>query len=677
MGKLIRYDYTFRGGLAWRQDGNGNVAKYQYDPLNRLVSVTDSNDVPLVEMDYDVLGNVTHVASTNSVFDYTYDALNRATQAVCLLTNIPGFATVKYKIAYQFDPVGNVTNRVITGLQGLADTITTRYQYDVMNRLTNVVQLTNGTTSASAWYRYDTAGRLWQKGYGNNDVVTHGYDAESRLLSLGITNNTTPVWWSRYQWDTGGNILAITNNNTNVTLYAYDRARQLTNEVVLTNGLAGGETNAWVYDEAGNWLNAPSGNQWLYNADNEMVARAPTGTPTVPSPTSFTLTGEVEPGPQSNKWFNTWAECRGVQGQVSTTDGTFTLPGISIDQWGYNYLDVTVRDVSGNTAQQRRTVVKGVTNALETFHYDGNGNLTNWVNGATNWVYEWDWADRLTKATSNGITVLENWYDVTSRRIAKKELVAGQTKYALYVWEGWASAAVLNQSAQIFETYSRGAGLAGDIGTLVAVTHHAGSTANGTFYIHANHRGDIVFARSTTATLGGHAYGAFGTLKIQAGMDDVCRFMFSSKERDASTGFSYYGFRFYTPEWQRWPNADPIQEKGGYNLYAFVRNNPLNRLDSFGLYCGPGSGIGDILVPDSIPGVFDFGECCYQHDRCYESLGADRLDCDNQWRDCMLDTCHSNCCETFADLYYTMVRAFGQGAFDRAQRYPFTPYPPN
>lgn len=47
-----------------------------------------------------------------------------------------------------------------------------------MNRLTNVVQLTNGTSSASAWYRYDTAGRLWQKGYGNGDVVTHGYDAE-------------------------------------------------------------------------------------------------------------------------------------------------------------------------------------------------------------------------------------------------------------------------------------------------------------------------------------------------------------------------------------------------------------------------------------------------------------------------------------------------------------------
>ncbi len=25
-------------------------------------------------------------------------------------------------------------------------------------------------------------------------------------------------------------------------------------------------------------------------------------------------------------------------------------------------------------------------------------------------VYEWDWANRLAKVSSNGITVLENWY---------------------------------------------------------------------------------------------------------------------------------------------------------------------------------------------------------------------------------------------------------------------------
>jgi hypothetical protein len=45
------------------------------------------------------------------------DAFSRVTRAVCLLTNLPGFATVQYGIDYAFDPVGNVTNRLIAGLQ--------------------------------------------------------------------------------------------------------------------------------------------------------------------------------------------------------------------------------------------------------------------------------------------------------------------------------------------------------------------------------------------------------------------------------------------------------------------------------------------------------------------------------------------------------------------------------
>jgi len=33
----------------------------------------------------------------------------------------------------------------------------------------------------------------------------------------------------------------------------------------------------------------------------------------------------------------------------------------------------------------------------------------------------------------------------------------------------------------------------------------------------------------------------------------------------------------------KWLNRDPIKELGGYNLYDFVGNNPINRRDSLGL----------------------------------------------------------------------------------------------
>ena len=50
-----------------------------------------------------------------------------------------------------------------------------------------------------------------------------------------------------------------------------------------------------------------------------------------------------------------------------------------------------------------------------------------------------------------------------------------------------------------------------------------------------------------------------------------------------ASGVEYYGYRYYDPETGRWLSRDPIEEQGGLNLYAFVRNNGVNRIDYLGL----------------------------------------------------------------------------------------------
>ncbi|MGJ8635156.1 MAG: RHS repeat-associated core domain-containing protein, partial [Luteolibacter sp.] len=50
-----------------------------------------------------------------------------------------------------------------------------------------------------------------------------------------------------------------------------------------------------------------------------------------------------------------------------------------------------------------------------------------------------------------------------------------------------------------------------------------------------------------------------------------------------ATGLYYYGYRYYDPETGRWPSRDPIEEKGGINLYGFVGNNGISMIDLFGL----------------------------------------------------------------------------------------------
>ena len=189
--------------------------------------------------------------------------------------------------------------------------------------------------------------------------------------------------------------------------------------------------------------------------------------------------------------------------------------------------------------------------------------------------------------------VLENFYNTSAQRAAKKEIINGQTNYTLYISDGLEIIGVANQNGQILETFTRGIGMTGDVGTLIAVTHHSGSPITpGTYYTHCNHRGDIVLTRNGATTVGAYTYSAFGNLNSAVG-PDVCRFKFSSKECDTTTGLSYYGYRFYMSQWQRWANQDFIKEitdlstiedfEEVANLFQFNKNCPISMADSFGL----------------------------------------------------------------------------------------------
>jgi hypothetical protein len=46
---------------------------------------------------------------------------------------------------------------------------------------------------------------------------------------------------------------------------------------------------------------------------------------------------------------------------------------------------------------------------------------------------------------------------------------------------------------------------------------------------------------------------------------------------------TYYGYRWYDPVTGRWPSRDPIEEEGGINLYGFVGNKSINKIDVLGL----------------------------------------------------------------------------------------------
>jgi RHS repeat-associated protein len=129
---------------------------------------------------------------------------------------------------------------------------------------------------------------------------------------------------------------------------------------------------------------------------------------------------------------------------------------------------------------------------------------------------------------------------------------------------------------------------AGGIGGLLARSHgYSGGTFSTHSFYHADGNGNVTYlVNSAQAMAAYYRYDPYGNV-LPSGMGGTLAsantYRFSSKEQMPNSGLYYYGYRFYDPNLQRWVNRDPIEEEGGFNLYAMVFNDPSNAQDAFGL----------------------------------------------------------------------------------------------
>jgi RHS repeat-associated protein len=81
-------------------------------------------------------------------------------------------------------------------------------------------------------------------------------------------------------------------------------------------------------------------------------------------------------------------------------------------------------------------------------------------------------------------------------------------------------------------------------------------------------------------------YYPYGGTAIIAGKDKTQaqqkRYRYTSKERDDSSGLSYYGARYLAPWLARWVSPDSQGFADGLNLFVYVGNNPLQYIDLTG-----------------------------------------------------------------------------------------------
>jgi RHS repeat-associated protein len=65
-------------------------------------------------------------------------------------------------------------------------------------------------------------------------------------------------------------------------------------------------------------------------------------------------------------------------------------------------------------------------------------------------------------------------------------------------------------------------------------------------------------------------------------MAKVNPFRFSTKYQDDELDLLYYGYRYYSASTGRWISRDPIEEKGGPNLFGIAGNSVVNGFDLLG-----------------------------------------------------------------------------------------------
>jgi RHS repeat-associated protein len=652
------WSYDFYGRVTNKVDAASNLLLvYQYDQLNRLTnrwSIAKGNTA----FAYDAIGNLTSVAylsgNTSNVV-YNYDALNRLTNMADGLGSTVFTWTDGSQLASEDGPWSDDTlsyaynsarQRMSLGLlQPNAGPWTQSYEYDAVMRLANVLSPAGNFAYS---YRHDEGGsdQIERLTMDNNNYIDNynGYDGMARLIQT--TLRTAIGSQLQFQYAYAANfqrtqeVFSVdSSGNNSFKNYAYDNIGQLKaaqgfdhvydsslGQYVDTARLH--EQFGYAYDGAWN-LSQRTNNalvqSFTVNNLNELAGATRSGTLTVAG-TATELRGSVSGSPAGVT--NVTVSGTGLASGSANIyhDGDWARAGATPAN-GTNTYTATGQDTYGRTSQNSVAVNLP---SSSTFAYDLNGNLL--TNNTR--FFDYDDENQLIRVTEPTAWKTEFTYDGLMRMRKRKEFTWSgstwvQTNEIRYLCDGRSVIQERDANNLPLVTYTRGNDLngtlqgGGGIGGLLARTDNRQLTAGSstaTVYYFSDANGNIMALAYTNGLIAArYSYDPFGNVITMNGpLAAANKYRFSSKELIEGAELYYYGYRFYSPNLQRWLNRDPLGDTGGLvnqvvditrnqentstdestselfdawvginkNLYGGIGNNPVNVLDYFGLKPG-------------------------------------------------------------------------------------------
>jgi RHS repeat-associated protein len=216
----VSYTYDKNGNRTTMTDPQGFETVYDYDALNRLITLTSHQGV--FTFGYDDASRRNSLTYPNGVTaSYNYDDGNQLT-ALHLLDSAMSLLS---KYDYTYDDVGNRDTR--TTLDGL-----TSYTYDSLDQLTDAIgpDPANPALTATESYDYDAAGNRTSSHLATGQV----YDNANRLLedsqfaytydlngNLSTKQDKVTSSLTTYDWDVEDRLVAV-HTPTQTVLFRYD-----------------------------------------------------------------------------------------------------------------------------------------------------------------------------------------------------------------------------------------------------------------------------------------------------------------------------------------------------------------------------------------------------------------------------------------------------------------------
>lgn len=557
--ELIRYTNNAAGDLLSLADGKNQTTRWHYDQYGRVTNKLDQAGTEILRYQYDADDRLTNrwsAAKGNTAYSYDsvgnltfinypsssdvalqYDKLNRLTNMVDSIGTTKYTYTAGNQLLTEDGPLATdaVTNtylnrlRTALSLQQPTGVWTNGFAYDSARRLTNVVSPAGAFAyqfAASGVTRHPSRISL-----PNTSYITNAFDGNARLIATYLKKSDNTVFDSySYVYNPANQRTNLTRADASTMAYTYDKIGQLK----FGRASVSSEGRAYAYDAA-----------WNLTIRTNNSAQ-----------TTFTLDNRNQ---LSSDSFNTH--------YFYDTNGN-----LSWSQYGTDPLTWTTTEI------------------LARYEYDDENRLIGW----TNFDYN---------TSSSPQQRTEFYYDGLGRL---RKRIEYQAQYdgtsfngwawsgeAHYVYDGWRVIQERDVNNTPTVSYTRGTDLsgtlegAGGIGGLLARSsgYSSGNWTTHNFYF-ADGNGNITYMlNNSQAMVASYRYDPFGNAISKSGtLADANIYRFSSKEIHANSGMYYYGYRFYDPNLQRWLNRDPIAENGGFNLYAYAWNDPIQGKDSLGLW---------------------------------------------------------------------------------------------